>query len=424
MGTVNNRRNDGFREDGGQQASNFDTIPPPMGRPRRKGPMAWWIDLTAPPLPQHAQRIDQREKLRKAELTSYSILGVFAFLLALVSNSLASVATAQAVVVMALLLFIAALLNRVGRARLAAYLVPSALMLLIALSVLAAPGLRPIGLPIFDLFVIPIILVSFVGNRRAAWIYALIAIAFIAADYTLQPRDFVTTVGIQHFDELAYEQSIFGWWGMVNRHIALCFFAALFGWLGARSVDQAILRADRAEELATLEHQVAEQRRALEAGARQLLEAHVRVANKDFQYRIPYIQDPVLWQVGKSFNTMVSRFMRSEQSEHQLRRTEEELRRLATAIDDANAGRQPLWPAPANTAADLIIERIVQRNRPSGQSNMSNMSSADPWPAAPQTGSLQDMQRLQEPRPDFGQGSYPSTQEDPSRFNPNERQGW
>lgn len=408
---------------GGQGPNNSDTLPQTFERTRYTGPMGWWINLTAPPVPQQVMRLEQREKMRKAVLTSYSILGVFAFLIALVSNSIASAATAQAVVVMALLLFIAAVLNRAGRVRIAAYLVPSALMLLIALSVVAAPGLRPIGLPIFDLFVIPIILVSLVGNRRATWIYAIIAIAFITADYSLQPHDFVIAAGGHRFDELAYEQGIFGWWGMVNRHVALCFFAALFGWLGARSVDQAILRADRAEELAALEHQVAVQRRALEAGARQLLEAHVRIANKDFQYRIQYIEDPVLWQVGKSFNTMVSRFMRSEQAEHQLRRTEEEIRRLAKAIDDTNAGRQPIWPAPANTAADLILERIVQRNRPA--TSAATSASVDPWPTTPHTGALQEPQRPFDPNSGGSQGSSsPSTQGDSPWLPPGERQGW
>jgi hypothetical protein len=338
-------------------------FPEPNARVRRRGPMGWWIDLTAPPLRQGPLPVDQRERLRKAELTSYSILGVFAFLVALVSNSLASAATAQAVGTMAVFLFIGALLNRTGHVRLAAYLVPSALLLLIALSVVAAPGLRPIGLPIFDLFTIPIILVSLVGDRRASWVYALIAIAFITTDYTLQPPALVTAPGGARFDELAYEQSIYGWWGMINRHIALCFFAALFGWLGARSVDRAILRADQAEELAALEHQVAEQRRSLEAGARQLLDAHVRIANGDFGASVPPIQDPILWQVGQSFNNMVGRFIRAAQSEHQLARTEDEIRRLAAAIDDAQAGRQPIWPAPAHTAADLILQRIGRNSR-------------------------------------------------------------
>ena len=330
-------------------------------RLRRTGLMGWWIDLTAPPLSEGSLRLDQREQLRKAELTSYSILGVFAFLVALVSNSLASVATAQAVATMAVFLCIAAILNRLGRVRIAAYLVPSALLLLIALSVVAAPGLSPIGLPIFDLFVIPIILVSFIGNRQAAWFYALIAIAFIAADYSLQPHAFALVPGGNRFDELAYEQSTYGWWGMVNRHIALCFFAALFGWLGARSVDDAIRRADRAEELAELERRELENKRQIEVAAQQLLEVHTRVANGDFNARATLDRGNVLWSVAQSLNNLLQRLQRQGQAEYQLRRTEEEAQRLATALDEVNAGRYPLWPARANTVVDILLDRIAIR---------------------------------------------------------------
>lgn len=342
--------------------------------------MGWWIDLTAPPLTEGPLRLDQRERLRKAELTSYSILGVFAFLVALVSNSLASMSTAQAVVTMAVFLIITAILNRAGRMRAAAYLLPSALMLLIALSVVAAPGLNPIGLPIFDLFVIPIILVSFIGNRQAAWFYALIAIAFIAADYTLQPHTFVQALGVTHFDELAYEQSIYGWWGMVNRHIALAFFAALFGWLGARSVDDAIRRADRAEEVAELERRELESKRQIEVAAQHLLEVHTRVANGDFNSRAVLDRGNVLWSVGQSLNNLLQRLQRQGQAEYQLRRTEEEAQRLATALDEVNAGRYPLWPARANTVIDLLIDRVAQRGPQTGRGGTGQQQAFPPQP--------------------------------------------
>ncbi|HEY7414413.1 MAG TPA: hypothetical protein VH593_04415, partial [Ktedonobacteraceae bacterium] len=56
---------------------------------RRAGLVGWWLNLTAPRWPDHAIPVKERERLRKAELTSLSILAIFAFLIALVSNSLA-----------------------------------------------------------------------------------------------------------------------------------------------------------------------------------------------------------------------------------------------------------------------------------------------------------------------------------------------
>lgn len=347
----------------------------PQGRQRirRPGIAGWWLDLTAPPLPRAlgSISIEERERLRKAELTSVSILAIMAFLLALVSNSLADPSTGQAVATMAVVLVVAAVLNRASRAtswrtHVAAYMVPAIMMLLVMAAILqAGGGLRLIWLPAYDLLALPIFISSLTANRRAPWIFGFIAIAFIALDFNLQGHALITGAGASHFDDIAYETQIWTPWGMVNRHIALCLFAAFFGWLGARSVDNAIARADRAEEVARLEHAVAEQRRQLETGVQQLLETHVRLANGDMSARAPLIKDNLLWQVAASLNNLISRMQNAFRAEHQLRRLEEELHRLAAALDDAKAGRPPLWPAPTGTAADLITDRLTGRGRQS-----------------------------------------------------------
>ncbi|HEY7849188.1 MAG TPA: hypothetical protein VIC27_03935 [Ktedonobacterales bacterium] len=324
----------------------------------RSGLSGWWLNLTAPPEPDRILSHAQSERLRKAELTSLTLIPVFAFLIALVSNSLVSAATAEAAGVMAIVLIIAATLNRAGYTRTAAYLVPSALGLLLALSLVAAPGLRLIGFPIYDLFVVPIFLVSLTGNRRASWYFAFVAIVIIVADYFLQPHQLVTGMGAVRFDEIAFEQGIFGVWGMLNRHIALCFFAAFFGWLGARSVDTAIARADRAEEIAQLESVVADQKRALDYGVQELTQAFVRAANGDYNVRVNIPRQNPLWSLGAQMNTFIQRLQQAGQASFELERTRQEAFRLAAALDDWRAGRMPLWPAPSGTLLDAIIQRL------------------------------------------------------------------
>jgi hypothetical protein len=327
----------------------------------RRGLLGFWLNLTAPPQPYRLLDIVARERLRKAELTSYSILAVFVFLLTLVSNSLADPSTAQAVIIMAVGLFIAAVLNRTGRTRTAAYLVPTLLMVLIALAVAGGIGLDVIALPAYDLFVIPIFLSSLTGNRRAPWFFGLAAIAFIAADFFLQPHLLTTATtppngSATNFDTLAYYTTIFTDWGMINRHVALSLFAALFGWLGARSVEAAILRADRAEELAELERREIERTKELEEGVRQLLAVHVHLANGDFNVRSPAIRNSLLWQIGSSLNNLIARLGRLAQADFVLRRTQEEANRVTEAIYMLNSGRQPIWPAASNTPLDRLVD--------------------------------------------------------------------
>src|SRR5579859_486118 len=332
---------------------------------RREGLVGWWLNLTAPPWPAYSIPVKERERLRKAELTSFSILAIFAFLIALVSNSLADPTTAQAVGLMAIFLLIAALLNRTGRTRAAAYLIPSVMSLLLAASVIEEPGgLKLIGLPIYDLFVIPIIMVSLIGDRRAPWVFATLAIAFVVGSYLLITPEVIKLPSGEQFNSIGYEQQIFGVWGMMNRHVALLFFSALFGWMGARSVDNAIARADRAEEIARLEHAIAEQTRQLEQGVEAIRQTHVRVANGDFSVRAPLDQEHILWQIAYSLNNMIQRLQRSADAEHVLARTKTEIDRLIQEIQRAKAGLYPLWPLPSGTLLDPLLKEFTNSGLP------------------------------------------------------------
>ncbi len=328
---------------------------------RRKGLIGWWLNLTAPRWPASPISVKERERLRKAELTSFSILAIFAFLVALVSNSLAHAATAQAVILMGIALVIAALLNRTGLTRAAAYLIPSVLMLLLAITVIRGPGggLQLIGLPIYDLFVIPIILVSLIGDRRATWVFALLAITFVIADFLVEPHASISIAKGVAFDDIAYAIDHFGGvWGVINRHVAILFFAALFGWLGAWSVDHAMARADRAEEIARLEHAIAEQTRQLEQGIEAIRQTHSRVANGDYSARAPLNQDHILWQIAFSLNILIQRLQRNEDAEHVLVRTKAEIERLVQEIERAKMGLRPLWPQPCGTPLDPLLQEF------------------------------------------------------------------
>jgi hypothetical protein len=335
---------------------------------RRAGLMGWWLNLTAPRWPAHTIPIKERERLRKAELTSFSILAIFAFLLALVSNSLANPATAQAVVLMGFFLLVAAVLNRTGRTRLAAYLIPSVLMVLLAVTIIRGPGggLQLMGLPIYDLFAIPIVMVSLVGDRRATWVFAFAAIAFVVADFLNEPHSpIIVAPGVPPFDDINYAIDHFGGvWGAINRDVALLFFAALFGWMGARSVDHAIARADRAEEIARLEHAIAEQTRQLEQGIEALRQTHARVANGDYSARAPLGQEHILWQIAYLLNNLIQRLQRNSDAEHLLGRTRGEIDRLIEEIHRAKIGLPPLWPPPSGTPLDPLLQEFSEAGVP------------------------------------------------------------
>jgi hypothetical protein len=96
---------------------------------------------------------------------------------------------------------------------------------------------------------------------------------------------------------------------------------SIVAFLWVRGATLALLRAERAEEIAKLEHdmvlqgaeEVAEQKQQLDASIRSIVEVHTRVANGDFDARVPLTQDNVLWQISGSLNNLLARVQRLRQ---------------------------------------------------------------------------------------------------------------
>jgi hypothetical protein len=317
-----------------------------------------WLRLTSPGADRPPRSIEERERLRKARLASYIILSILVVIVLLIPLGLGDpVGTLLPVLAAGVFTLGAAVLNRFGNVTATAVILLLIVNGAIAASLLSQPnGLTTDALPAFDLFVISVVVAASLLPRAAAFFVAFLNIGIIAALFFLTP----------HAPDLVHEVSdpaILGGGAvaiasLLARPIALQMIIAIVAYLWVRGADDAIRRADRAEEIAALEHTLADQKRQLDIGVQQILQTHVRAANGDYTARAPLGQDNILWQIASSLNNLLSRLQRSGQAEHQLRRTDEEIRRLAAAIDDAQAGRKPIWPAPTGTAADLILERI------------------------------------------------------------------
>lgn len=378
---------------------------------KRFGLAGWWLDLTAPPRPGGIVSLADRERIRKAELTSYSILAVFILLLILVSYTLTQPSARIAIIAMAVGLCIAALLNRAGWTRTAAYLVPSLLMAVIMIAVLmASGGLSYPWLITYDLLAIPIFLSSITLDRRAPWVLAPIALTFVVLDFTFQqPHSIINIPGVINFDHILYTERTVGWWGMVNRHVALIFFAAFFSWLGARSVEQAIVRADQAEEVARLEETLAQteaqRTEQLNVFIQELIDAFVAQANGVEQY----LQLPADHPMNATVHFLNQRLKRLREVGQDEAWRARQLQAAAKLLDERltqiAAGALPvaaLHPSSFHTGAPpvdhlaalfskILEQQSAGRSRtgpapstPSGQVGPANQSS--PFPPYPRSG--------------------------------------
>ncbi|MFI5273219.1 MAG: hypothetical protein ACHQ4H_09345 [Ktedonobacterales bacterium] len=315
----------------------------------------WWLRLTSSGWNRPQVSVDEREMARRSRFASWIILGLLIIDVLLLPLGAGDPSTLSAIVVIALGLLIAVLLNRGGLVGLAGALIIALICGGVLGSLLSQPGgqLPLDALPAYDLLAIAVVVAASIMPPWAAFAVAATNVALIAGDYFLQP----------HYVDLRHDAVFYGGPGaaalaLLARPIALQIILAVIAFLWVRGTQDAIRRADRAEEIAAMEHTIVEQKRQLDTGIQQILDTHVRIANGDFNARAPLTQDNILWQIAASLNNLLSRLQKAGNAEYQLRRTDEEVRRLASAIRDAQQGRQPIWPAPTGTSADLILDLI------------------------------------------------------------------
>ena len=328
----------------------------PSSPPRVPG---WWLRVTSYGWDRPAKHLAERELIRRSQLASWVILTLLIVDAILLPVGFSDPSTLVAVLVGAAGFALAAYLNRRGHVSLAG----GFLIVLICAAILGAIVSQPAGLlldlmPTYDLFVMAVLVAASILPRRSAFVVAAITSLLICLDYFLQPHAADLQRDLATFPSVAAGDVT-----LLARPIALQLLVATVAFLWVRGTERAIERADRAEEIAALEHAIAEQKQQLEEGVTVIEHALVRAANGQYQVRIPDIQQEQLWRVGRAVNNLFSRVQRNSQYEHDYRRTEQEARRLAEAIQAAKRGAPPLWPAPSGTPIDAILAEIASSQR-------------------------------------------------------------
>lgn len=334
-----------------------------MEAPREPGRVNLWLRLTSSGWDQPQRTIEDRDRVRRSRLTSWIILGLFVVALILAVASIGETSSLAAALGAVVGLVIIAIFNRVGWVTAAGLL----LVLLLTAVVMSALISEPNGLlyldalPGYDLLTIGVVVAASVLPRAMAFVVALFNSGLIVVDFYLQPHHSDLTADLTNPN--SYPSPTAGILSILLRPIALQLIIAIIAYLWVRGTEDAIRRADRAEELAAMEHQMVEQRRQLDVGIQQILQTHIRVANGDFSARAPLTQDNLLFQIASSLNNLVNRLGRAAQSQFQLQRTVQEIGRLRDSLLAARSGRPPLWPVPSGTPVDALIEVIAGPER-------------------------------------------------------------
>ncbi|MBE3558873.1 MAG: hypothetical protein IMW89_06565 [Ktedonobacteraceae bacterium] len=339
----------------------------------KKGFFAWWYRFTAPPDPPPGASFQQRDTVRRGRIASAIMLFLGSILLLVFPIGILTPNRTIAVVAVTVwaVILVSIPLNRRG------HVIPVGILLSLSVnigmyfSILTAPH----GLSINDKDILYLLIFAelFIGAILPVnWVFlpAAVNILFSIWMLTFAPHNPATA------QLLSASYSI-----IIFRVLQLHILVTGILWILGRYAQQAIMRADQAEEVARLHRVMArqaqaaeEQRQALENGKVEIVTALQRFANGDGNARASLPGGHALWLLASTVNNLLSRLQRLRIQEleaqqrlyprlQQLAQMEQEKRRaqmlaqeVSEAIRQAEQSGQPLHlPALTGTAfADVF----------------------------------------------------------------------
>jgi len=174
-------------------------------------------------------------------------------------------------------------------------------------AVIATNPLDPSLLPLFSIFTISIIFAGALMPPIAALIVSILCCADIA----------LLSILVHH--TAAYQkmidQGLFTVTLLVPITVQL--LAGIITYVIMNNLIKTIRRADRAEEIVSLQHEIAQhvrvqmqQKQQLEEGFHKIAETHARISNGDLSVRVNLDEGNMLWNVAGSLNNLLNRMQR------------------------------------------------------------------------------------------------------------------
>ncbi|QBD83685.1 methyl-accepting chemotaxis protein [Ktedonosporobacter rubrisoli] len=313
----------------------------------------WWYNLTSiPEVPINASFM-RREAARKSHLLSTLIFWLLVVFVLFIPGCLALpnryvlVADLGMMVICVIALFF----NKSQKPLLAGILLTAAFELALTMVIFTTWPLDEPSIQQYELFVFGELLCVSLLAPSSVFIVMIYNIMIITVSLIWQPH---TAILIQDL------QTQFA--PIWVRPAGVQILVAFVSYLWVKSATKAIARADRAEMIAKLEHEMASQRRELEEGIQQILQTHVEIANGNLNARAPLNQDNVLWQIARALNTLLVRLQRASLAEKELRRVEQAVEVTVQTIQEADKQNEAARISFTQTEIDPLIAALQGKN--------------------------------------------------------------
>ncbi|HLW02222.1 MAG TPA: hypothetical protein VKT82_26440 [Ktedonobacterales bacterium] len=322
---------------------------------------AGWLWLTGPQAERFGSDLASQELLRRSRLIS-AVLAILVLVLCFfIPSGLGGYSLVWVqIATMASCGVLVAVLNRVGRVTLSALVMTLLVDITLAQFLLfSLPKLNTTNLADLDLFTIAVLIGGILLPRWLIASTSALQICLIILLFVLKPHDPVLDAEIGKYEAgLAY--------AALTDPILLQICGASIALLYAWSVERALLRANRAEELAEARahisaqaREIAGQKHRLEEGIALLQDAQARVANGEYGARIS-LQKNELLPVAVSFNLMAERLSRNEQAQQAYRRLTAAVQQLLEAFVALGQQMEPAGFTPTGTLADQLFPFLVR----------------------------------------------------------------
>ncbi len=316
-----------------------------------------WYRIASPPEPDDSAPFEERELFRRGRTGSQ--ISIVLFILLFISYPAAFAGSNSLLIaILTIDLFILTLamaLNRLRRVNIAGIMVVLIFTASPTLNILTTPGgVNTSALPIFGLLVLP--LMCAVSFLPPWWVFVVGAGNCL---FTLYVLNFMPSSGELH------EVLKVAFPGIVTPILLGQGIVAIVAFLWVSGARLALLRADRAEEIAELERREIEQqqreieeKQQLDVGIQQILQTHVQVANGNFSARAPLSKENVLWQIAYSLNNLLARLQGYNQMQVQLQRMQAENYRLHNTLQSTLSAQNELQRT--REAAARLVEALKQ----------------------------------------------------------------
>jgi hypothetical protein len=314
--------------------------------------LQWWYRIASPPEPADSAPFEERELFRRGRTGSQ--ISIVLFILLFISYPAAfagSNSLLTAILTIDLfILTLAMALNRLRRVNIAGIMVVLSFSASPIVNILTTPGgVNGSTLPIFGLLVLP--LMCAVSFLPAWWVFVVAAGNCL---FTLYVLNFMPSSGELH------EVLRVAFPGIVTPILLSQIIVSIVAFLWVRGARLALLRADRAEEIAKLEALEIERQeeqlamsKQIEEGIQQIITTmSTVVAQNNFSIRVPLSQENILWRASKSINNLLSRLQGLKQSQEELKRTRAIAAEVARYIRDGRPIQLTSW---TGTAFDPVI---------------------------------------------------------------------